>query len=159
MKVYLIAAVAQNGVIGHAGELPWHLPEDLKRFKAVTTGHAVVMGRKTWESIGKPLPNRRNIVLTRNASYPLPAGVERFSDLDKALAACRAAGNEKAFVIGGSDVYRTALPVADGLFITHVDRDVDGDAHFPDWNPADWRKVSDEPGNGVRFAEYVRKKA
>lgn len=156
MKVYIIAAVASNGVIGRDGKLPWHYPEDLKHFKTVTTGHAVVMGRKTWESIGKPLPNRRNIVLTRNAAYPLPAGVERYDTLDAALDASRTRKQEKAFVIGGEQVFAEALKKADGMYLTHVEQSVEGDSRFPAWDPGEWREIRRESGQGIAFVEYTR---
>lgn len=160
MKVYVgPVAVAKNGVIGREGKLPWHLPEDLKRFKAITTGHAVVMGRKTWESIGKPLPNRRNIVLTRDPAYPLPPGVERHGSLDEALAACRASGQEKVFVIGGASLFKEAYGRADGAFITWIDREVPGDTFFPfdEKAFAPWKTVGTPRVSGdLRFVELER---
>lgn len=163
MKVILIAAVARNGVIGRDGKLPWHLPEDLKRFKRATSGHAVIMGRRTWESIGKPLPDRRNVVVTRNAGFPLPEGVRRADSLPAALSICREAGEEKAFVIGGASLYKEALEVADGFLATWVEREVEGDAFFPfprdRWPLPGWSKVSEErpEGQGLAFVEYARK--
>ncbi len=158
MKVFIIAAVAKNGVIGRAGKLPWHLPEDLKRFKQLTTGHAVVMGRKTWESIGKPLPGRRNIVLTRHADYPLPSGVARYASLDAAVAACRAAGEKTVFVIGGAQVYSEAFPYADGMYLTQIEQDAEGDVQFPTWNPREWLEVSRKKEKGMTFVEYGRRR-
>src|SRR5258705_13954760 len=104
MKIALIAAVAEDGTIGNAGKIPWHISDDLKRFKRLTLGHPVIMGRKTYESISKPLPGRRNIVLTHTATI---AGVECFAGLDAALKSC---GDETVFIIGGAEVYRAALP-------------------------------------------------
>lgn len=160
MRVYLgPVAVARNGVIGREGRLPWRYPEDLKHFKGVTTGHAVVMGRKTWESIGKPLPNRRNIVLTRDPAYPLPPGVERRASLDEALAACEASGQEKVFVIGGASLFKEAYGRADGAFITWIAKDVPGDVFFPFDETAfsGWKTVGTPRVSGdLRFVELER---
>ncbi|MGE0354077.1 MAG: dihydrofolate reductase [Gemmatimonadales bacterium] len=135
MIVSLVAAVAENGVIGRENDLPWHLPDDLRRFKAMTTGHTVIMGRKTWQSVGKPLPERRCIVVSRNPRFH-PAGVEVARDLPAALALARPA--ELVFVLGGGELYRAALPVADRLELTVVHARVPGDTTFPDFEPADW---------------------
>jgi dihydrofolate reductase len=150
-RVYLVAAVAANGVIGADGKLPWRLPEDLKHFKALTLGHPVIMGRKTWESLGKPLPGRENIVVTRAAGYDAP-GASVASSLDGALALC--AGEPTAFVIGGGELYAEALPVADGLVLTEIQRDYAGDARFPPYDRAAWRETQRKPqtgADGLRF--------
>lgn len=150
-RVYLVAAVAANGVIGAGGKLPWRLPEDLKHFKALTLGHPVIMGRKTWESLGKPLPGRENIVVTRAAGYDAP-GASVASSLDGALALC--AGEPTAFVIGGGELYAEALPVADGLVLTEIQRDYAGDARFPPYDRAAWRETQRKPqtgADGLRF--------
>lgn len=127
--ITLIAAVADDGTIGKGGNLPWRLPADLARFKERTLGHTLIMGRKTWASIGRPLPKRRTVVLTRS-EFPLPAGVERARDLDEAL---RLAGDdEEVFIAGGEAVYRAALPIAKRLDLTRVHTVVEGgDARFP----------------------------
>jgi len=148
MKLVIIAAIAPDGTIGHQGRLPWHLREDLQYFKAVTMGHTLIMGRKTYDSIGKPLPSRRNIVLTRGPAIP---GVECFADLNTALKAC---GDATVFVIGGADVYRQALPLADTLLLTHVHRDVHGDTKFPDYDRTQWREVSSRKAAECDFVEY-----
>ena len=150
MKVALIAAVADDGTIGHEGKIPWHISEDLKRFKRLTMGHPVIMGRKTYASIGKPLPGRRNIVLTRHARL---AGVECFASLDEALKAC---GGATVFIIGGAEVYRTALPLADTLLLTHVKHPGRGDTKFPEYDRARWREVSREDTPECSFAAYER---
>ena len=150
MKVVIIAAIAPDGTIGDAGKIPWHISADLKRFKRLTMGHPVVMGRRTFESLGKPLPGRRNIVLTRRAALP---GVECFASFHAALQAC---GDATVFIIGGADVYRQALPVADTLLLTHVHRNVTGDTKFPDCNWADWIERSREDTSEYSFAEYRR---
>jgi dihydrofolate reductase len=129
--VALVAAVAQDGVIGREGELPWHLPEDLAHFRAVTMGHSVVMGRRTWESLPerfRPLPGRRNVVVTRNASWR-SEGAERAGSLEDALALLT--GEERVSVIGGGELFAAALPVADELVLTEIDVAIDGDTFFP----------------------------
>jgi dihydrofolate reductase len=124
----LIVAAARNGVIGKDGGLPWHLPEDLKHFKRTTTGHAIIMGRKTHESVGRPLPKRRNIVVTRQPGAQFP-GCETANGLDEAIALARAT-DECPFIIGGASLYLAALPLATELHVTTIDEDVEGDTHF-----------------------------
>ena len=148
----IVVAHSRDRVIGRDGDLPWHLPSDLRRFRELTGGHAVIMGRRTWESIPdrfRPLPGRRNLVLTRDASYEAP-GAEVFGDLASALAACEG----DAFVIGGGRVYGEALPLADRAFVTRVDADVDGDVFFPELPAAEWSRTdAGEPivENGLPF--------
>ena len=148
MSLSIIAALAANGVIGDAGKIPWHISEDLKRFKRLTLGHPIIMGRKTYASLGKPLPGRRNLVLTRGPAIP---SVECFSSLEAALAACRA---EAVFIIGGAEVYRQALPLAEVLFLTHVHQSVAGDTKFPEYDPLRWQEVAREEYPGYAFVEY-----
>ncbi len=138
--ISIIVAVAENGVIGDRNMLLWHISEDLRRFKTLTTGHPVVMGRKTCESLGRPLPNRRNVVITRSKTQI--AGCEVVHSLDEALALFPA--DEEVFVIGGAQIYAEALPIADRLYLTRVHRDYEGDTRFPDWNPAEWRLAASE---------------
>lgn len=159
-RIALIAAVARNGVIGLHGRLPWRLPDDLKRFRALTTGHAIVMGRKTWDSIGRPLPERQNIVVTRHRELTAPGGIVAHSI---AQAIGLATLPSPVFVIGGEAVYREALPLADLLFLTEIDHDFDGDARFPDFDRAQWRETSRESrrldgdaGFAYDFASYSR---
>lgn len=128
-RLSLIAALAANGVIGAGNALPWRLPEDLKRFKALTLGHPVIMGRKTFESIGRPLPGRRNIVLSRRPEY-FAAGCIVAHDLESALAA--AGDADELFVIGGGELYREALPLADRIYLTIVHGEAQGDVLFPE---------------------------
>ncbi len=151
--VSLVAALARNRVIGAGNRLPWHLPEDLKRFKRLTMGAPVIMGRKTHESIGRPLPGRRNIVVTRqpDASWP---GCEVVHSLADAIAL--AGDAPEAFVIGGAELYAAALPRADRLHLTLIDADYAGDALFPAFDPADWRETAREPGAGFAFVTYER---
>jgi dihydrofolate reductase len=145
--IALIWAQSANGVIGADGELPWRLPEDMARFRALTSGSTVVMGRRTWESLPlrfRPLPDRRNIVLSRQPSYDAP-GAEIRADVATALA-----GAGDIWVIGGAAVYAAALPVADRLSITDVDGDFDGDVHAPPVDEREWREVERDPASGWR---------
>jgi dihydrofolate reductase len=154
----LIAAVARNGTIGHAGELLWRLPEDMQFFRRTTTGHAVVMGRKTWDSIParfRPLPGRMNIVLTRQPGWQAEGAIVAPA-LDAALARAREAGG-RTFVIGGAELYALALPLAGELLLTEIDRDFEGDARFPAWPRAEFEEVAREahhaaPPNDFDFA-------
>ena len=158
----LIAAMARNGVIGKDNALPWHLPEDLKHFKELTTGHAVIMGRKTWESLParfRPLPGRQNIVVTHNAAYTVE-GATVVHSLDEALAKVDA--GRTAFVIGGAQLYAFALPQATRLELTEIAAEVDGDANFPAINPDDWREVArqsgvSDAGLGYAFVTFLRR--
>ena len=147
MKLILIAAISDNGIIGADGKIPWHISDDLKRFKRLTTGHPVIMGRKTYESLGKPLPNRRNIILTRQP------GPDHFASLDAALKSC---ADQTIFIIGGAEVYRQALPIADVLHLTHVHQSPAGDTYFPDYDRTAWREVHREDHDGYSFVEYHR---
>ncbi len=153
MKLAIIAAIGKNRVIGKSGKLPWHISEDLKRFKRLTTGHAVLMGRKTWASLGKPLPHRRNVVLS-TASLP---GVECYSTIKDALEALK--DQDKVFIIGGAAIYSEFLDKADELFLTFVDQEIDGDAYFPPYEQILRQKfgiVNRETHNGFEFADYTR---
>lgn len=157
----LIAAVARRGAIGKSNQLLVHLPGDLPRFKRLTMGHPIVMGRKTWDSIGRPLPGRRNIVITRNPQWSA-AGAESASSLTAALAL--AGDVERVCVIGGAEIYALALPQADELLLTEIDADFDADAFFPDWPRADYDIVSSEShttseGLVYRYVDYRRKAA
>jgi dihydrofolate reductase len=140
-KIYLVAALAANGVIGRGGRLPWHLPEDLKHFKRLTLGHPVIMGRRTWESLGRPLPDRDNIVVTRQAGYEAP-GAAVANSLQAALALC--AGERMAFVIGGHDLFAESLPIAAGLVLTEIHRDYEGDTRFPQHDRSRWKETQRE---------------
>ena len=167
-RVSLVAALAANRVIGRGNSLPWHIPEDLKRFKALTLGHPVIMGRKTFDSIlailGKPLPGRLNIVLTRSAhqsDYNRFPEVRLAAALDQAIAS--AAGTDEVFVIGGAEIYALALPQANRLYLTEILGDVEGDTYFPERNSGEWRETNRQPGGtemhtGARyeFAVYDR---
>lgn len=157
MIITLIAAMAENRVIGKDGAMPWHLPDDLARFKAITLGHPVIMGRKTFASIGRPLPGRLNIVLTRRKGYS-PEGVAVARSLDEALALAGTA--DEVFICGGGQVYREALPLADRIHLTVVHRPYEGDTTFPEL-PADFAETAREEGEGVpphEFLTYERRK-
>jgi len=134
-RLAIIAAVAANRTIGANGALPWRLPEDLRHFRALTTGHAVVMGRRTWQSLGRPLPGRQNLVVSRDPHLDAP-GAEVAASLDAALALVRLP--RPAFCIGGAELYALALPRAGVMYLTEIGREFDGDTRFPPWNRDDW---------------------
>jgi len=140
-RVSIIVAMSRNRVIGAAGAIPWHLPEELKRFKRLTMGHHIIMGRKTWESIGRPLPGRASVVVTRQPDYRAP-GALVMPSLDDAIAACT--GDSEIFVIGGAELYAQALPRAGRLYLTLVDADVAGDTLMPEVRAADWKEIATE---------------
>ena len=159
-RIAIVAALARNRAIGRANAMPWRLPEDLKRFKRLTMGHAVIMGRRTFESIGSPLPGRNNIVITRSHDWS-PAGCVVVHSLDAALAAVGSRG--EAFVIGGAQIYALALPLAQRLHLTEIARDFEGDAFFPEFDLSQWRELSREPRIAAgapdfdyAFVEYAR---
>ena len=163
MKISLVAAIARGGVIGRAGGLPWRIPADMRRFRELTLGHPVVMGRKTWDSLParfRPLPGRRNVVVTRNASWQGP-GAEGAGSLEDALGLVGDA--ERVFVIGGGQLYAAALPLADELLLTEIDLEVEGDTRFPAWDRGEFDETSREEhvaedGVPFAFATYVRKR-
>jgi dihydrofolate reductase len=154
MSLTLIAAVARNNVIGNKQDIPWRIAEDWAYFKRMTSGHTILMGRKTFESLGKPLPNRKHLVITRDTAYTVPEGVEVYSSIDAALAAH---ADEDIFVIGGGEIYRQTIDRADTLYITHIDREVEGDTVFPTIDTAVWHEVSREDHEGFAFVVYKRK--
>ncbi|NVB43104.1 dihydrofolate reductase [Pseudenhygromyxa sp. WMMC2535] len=140
MRVALIAAVSENGVIGRDQDLPWHLPDEFRHFKRTTQGHHVIMGRRTWESQGKPLPKRVNLVVTSRPDFQAP-GAQIVRSLAEGLALAREAGDDEAFVIGGTRLYAEALALADRLYLTRVHAEVEGDAHFPAFDRSAWTEV------------------
>lgn len=163
MRLSLIVAVAQNGVIGLDNQLIWHLPNDLKQFKRLTTGHPIIMGRKTFESIGKPLPNRTSIVITRSTDWSFD-DVVVVNSVEEAIEAARQTGMEEAFVIGGAEIYRLTLPIASKIYLTEVKADFEGDAHFFIPNLEDWQEQNRIPhaadekhAVAFDFVELVRK--
>jgi dihydrofolate reductase len=143
-RLSLVAAVAKNGVIGRDNAMPWRLPSDLKRFKALTTGHPVVMGRKTFQSIGKPLPGRENIVASRGDFRAAGASVVPSLEAAVSRAAEIAGRGGEVFIIGGAEIYRQAVPIADRLYITEVDAAPEGEAAFPEIDRSVWRETSRE---------------
>ncbi|RQP25897.1 dihydrofolate reductase [Piscinibacter terrae] len=154
----LIAAVARRGAIGRDNQLLCRISEDLKFFKRTTLGSPVIMGRKTWDSIGRPLPGRRNIVITRNRQWQAE-GVERTGSLDEALSLVQNA--PKVFIIGGGEIYRQALPMADELVLTEIDADFEADAFFPEWDRTQFTSQASEPqtsehGYPYRWVTYQR---
>lgn len=147
MIVSLIAAVSENGVIGRNGQLPWRLSADLKRFKKLTMGRPIIMGRRTWDSIGRPLPGRTSIVVTRQTRFETPfPEVQVVHDIDAALkvAASAAGGDSEAFIIGGAEIYAAALPHSHRLYLTKVLSEVEGDAYFLPMDPREWRLLTAE---------------
>ena len=147
MKLSMIVAVAENGVIGRNNSLPWYLPNDLKYFKQTTMGKPVIMGRKTYESIGKPLPGRTNIVITRQADYQ-PEGVKVVNSVEAAKelaeSVCLIDGQDEAMIMGGAEIYALSLPYTDRLYLTEVHADVQGDAFFPEYDKSRWQEVARE---------------
>ena len=161
MKITLVAAIASNNVIGKENSLPWNIPEDLKRFKQMTSGHTILMGRKTFDSIGRPLPNRQNIVMTKDENFERE-GIKVINDFDEALELIKES-NEDVFVIGGSKIYELFEPVANSLAITRILKDFEGDAFFPDINWELWQiekeeNFFDEKSNiECKLIEYSKK--
>ncbi len=160
MKISLIAAVAENDVIGKDGGIPWHLPDDLKHFKKLTSGHAIIMGRKTFESIGRALPKRDNLVLSRSGNIDA-LGCTVLASFDEALMWCRDHDETEAFVIGGEQLYRDALPLADRVYLTEVHGSFDGDTFFPVEGLEAFAEVSREDVDGDlphSFVVYERQR-
>ncbi|HLF20516.1 MAG TPA: dihydrofolate reductase [Bacteroidota bacterium] len=153
MKLIIIAALSRNRVIGKDGKIPWHISEDLKRFKRITTGHTVLMGRKSFESMGKPLANRRNIVLTSKEIR----GVETYKKLEEALKGLK--NEEKVFVIGGGEIFSQILEQVDEMYLTHVEKEVEGDVFFPPYEHLIgkvFKEISRDQHDGFVFVDYAR---
>ncbi|GGZ26333.1 dihydrofolate reductase [Echinicola pacifica] len=140
----MIVAKATNNVIGRNNQLIWKLSADLQHFKRHTTGHLILMGRKTYESMGKPLPNRTSVVITRNPNYSLPDGHYVVHSLEEAITLAEKLQQEKVYIIGGAEIYKLALPIADELLITEVNCQPEGDAFFPEFKEENWRKLTEE---------------
>ena len=153
----LVVAVGPGGVIGHQGDLPWRISEDLRHFKRITMGHAMIMGRRTWDSIGRPLPGRRSIVLSRNRGFTAD-GAEVVHSFADALTLATAGGDPEPCVIGGATVYALALPHAARIEWTEVERAVEGDTFFPPWDRSGWTETARVPGRtpGVTFSTWQR---
>ncbi len=162
MRISVVAAVARGGVIGNRNGIPWRIREDAQRFRALTMGHPVVMGRRTWDTLPgrfRPLPGRRNVVVTRNDEWHAP-GAERAGSLAAALRLL--ADEPQVFVIGGGELYAAAIALADELLLTEIDADVEGDTWFPDWDRAAFEEASrerhvSETGISFSFVDYVRR--
>lgn len=156
MQIKLIVAMTPDGLIGRNGGLPWNEPADLKHFKSVTTGHAIIMGRRTYDSIGKPLPSRRNVVITRREA---PPGVDAVVSLAAALDLCSARNESIAFVIGGAMVFADALPLVDEMIVTWIEQPgLTGDTYFPEWNRDDWIAGESTPlSPTARVVHYRRR--
>jgi len=162
LRVALVAAVARGGVIGRDSGIPWRLPEDMRRFRTLTMGHPVVMGRRTWESLPdqfRPLPGRGNVVVTRNSDWSAQ-GADRAGSIEDALRLLE--GEDTVFVIGGGEIYAAALPSADELLLTEIDAEIEGDTYFPNWDPDDFEEVARErhvssDGVGYSFVTYERR--
>lgn len=170
MQIAIYVAIAENGVIGRDNGLPWRLSTDLKRFKATTMGKPIIMGRKTWESIGRPLPGRASIVVTRDANFRAE-GADVVTSLEDGITLATARGRcmpgaDEACVIGGGEIYRQALTFADRLYVTHVLAEIDGDTLFPPIDAAVWEAVStetypasDKDTHATRYTVYERREA
>ncbi|HET7475323.1 MAG TPA: dihydrofolate reductase [Dermatophilaceae bacterium] len=151
-RVTVVAALGRNRVIGSDGRLPWHLPADLAHFKDLTMGHTIVMGRRTWDAIGRALPGRTTIVLTRRRDWSAPGALVAHS----LSAALDQVDGPEAFVVGGGEIYRQAMPVADRLVLTEVDAAPEGDTYFPSFDRAEFVEVSREPHQGFAVVTYER---
>lgn len=150
--ISIIVATAKNGVIGVNNTLPWHLPEDLKRFRALTTGHHIVMGRKTYDSLGRLLPNRTTVIVTRNADYKVESALIANS-LSDAIKKC--GDDDEIFLIGGAELYKDALKVANKLYMTQIDLSVEGDAFFPELDSANWQETSREAFTSAQGLDFT----
>ncbi len=160
--VSFIVAMDKNNVIGFHNKMPWHLPNDLKFFKDTTTGHTIIMGRKTFESIGRVLPNRKHIVLTKS-NEDLPKGIEVFNSIDQVIELNEQNPDEELFIIGGGNIFKQLLPHADRLYVTLIDETFEGDVFFPKISSCEWKLISKEKGDkntsnpyDYYFLEYIR---
>jgi dihydrofolate reductase len=156
--ISIIAAVAKNGVIGNSTGLPWYIPEDLKHYKQITTGHTLIMGRKTFESImkslGKPLPNRKNVVVTHNIGYKVPQEVLVYTSLEDALEATKDDG--EVFINGGGEIYKQTMKLADRIYLTEIHEDKEGDVFFPEFERERWNEISREKKEGFDWVVYEK---
>jgi len=155
MQTIIIAAVAKNNIIGKDNKLPWHYKEDFQHFKQLTLNHVVVMGRKTFESIGKPLPNRVNIIVSRNKDLRIE-GCTIAQSLQDAIIFCKKNNTQKMFIIGGSSLFTEGLQLADTLELTEIQKEVDGDVYFPQWNKSEWNEISREDKGEYHFVRYEK---
>ncbi len=154
IQITLIAALARNRVIGQGNALPWRLPEDLKRFKELTLGHPIIMGRKTWTSLGRPLPGRTNIVISRSPEFAA-AGAVMVRSLHEAIEAAASSGTAEAFIIGGAEIFHQALPLAHRLQLTEIDRNYVGDVYFPNFDKSAWLEIARECHHSANGFDYA----
>jgi len=156
--ISIISAISKNNCIGKNGQIPWDLPEDMKHVRELTTGHVIIMGKNTWESIPekfRPLPNRKNIVICDKAGYAVPESVETYATIQQAL---DAHPNEEIFGFGGGGIYREMINIAETLYITHVDKEIENcDVYFPEIDPSLWKETAREDHTGFSFVTYTRK--
>jgi dihydrofolate reductase len=159
LKIVIIAAIAQNGVIGRSnGEMPWHVKEEFQHFKKTTLGFPVIMGRKTFETLGKPLKGRENIIITRNTKFEVDfEGTTICHSLDEAISYCQSKNCEKVFIIGGGNIYHQAMPIADEMILSFMKFEADGEVKFPEINVDIWKLVSTEDREQFEIRVYVRK--
>lgn len=155
MKISIIVAVSENGVIGSNGKIPWHIPEDLGHFKRVTQGHHLLMGRNTFESIGHPLPGRINLIVSSNPMYKAEGAVV-FGSTQEAIDFAKGAGERELMVVGGETVYKETLPLADTIYLTKIARRYEGNVHFPEINREEWITISSEPHSNDPDFEFQR---
>jgi len=155
--INIIAAISKNYCIGNNNKLPWHISEDLQHFKNITNKKTVLMGRKTFESIiqslGKPLTDRTNVVITKNTEYTVPAGVEMYNNIKDAI---KKHNNEEIFIIGGGEIYEQTINLADKLYITWVDKEINGDTFFPKIEDSKWKEETREKYDGFSFVRYIK---
>lgn len=157
MEIISIAAIANNNVIGNKGKIPWHIREDFKRFKRLTLNHPIIMGRKTYESLPiKPLPKRKNIIITRNKDLKIE-DCDVFNSIEDVIKHCKDNNYEKIFLIGGESIYKLGMSLANKLEITHVDIIPEGDTFFPEIDEKEWKAIVEEKHEGYSFVTYIRK--
>ena len=158
MRISLIAAMTPDRLIGAKGQMPWHKPEDLRHFRELTTGHTVLMGRKTFDAIGRPLSKRRNLVLTRKGLATPPTGVEIVNTMEQATDLANQAGETELFVVGGAEIYALAMPLATTMYLTfiHLPSEPQGDTWFPQWNTDEWKMVENRMRPGLEFVRFDR---
>ena len=158
MKIIIIAAIAKNNVIGRKnGEMPWHIKEEFKHFKDTTMGSAIIMGRKTFETLGKPLKGRENIIITKNENFGLKFNrIKIFHSLNQSIDYCFRKKYEKIFIIGGGEIYKQAIPIADELILSHLKFEAEGEIKFPKIDHEDWQKISSEDREQFEIIRYAR---
>lgn len=159
MRIIIISAIAKNNVIGRSnGEMPWHVKEEFQHFKKTTLGSPVIMGRKTFETLGKPLPGRENMIVTRDRNFHAEfAEVKIFHSLDESIKFCEYEDYKKAFIIGGGEIYKQAIPVADEMILSYMKFEAQGDIYFPEFNSNDWQEISREEKEKFEIVKLIRK--